>query len=55
MKNFFIGVIVGLVLGSTGSYVALKDKVKKAATKENTEKVVKATKEFGQTICDTFK
>lgn len=55
MKNLFIGVVIGLVLGSTGSYVVLKEKVKKAATKENAEKVVKASQDFGDTIKAVFK
>ena len=55
MKNLFIGVVIGLVLGSTGSYVALKEKVKKAATIENASKVVDATAEFGQKVQGIFK
>ena len=55
MKNLFLGVILGLVLGSTGSYVVLKEKVKKAATIENASKVVDATAEFGEKVQDIFK
>ena len=55
MKNLFIGVVIGLVLGSTGSYVVLKEKVKKAATIENASKVVDATAEFGEKVQDIFK
>lgn len=55
MKNLFIGVVIGLVLGSTGSYVVLKEKVKKAATIENASKVVDATAEFGQKVQGIFK
>lgn len=54
MKNLFIGVVIGLVLGSTGSYVVLKEKAKKVATKENAEKVVKASQDFGDTIKAVF-
>ena len=55
MKNLFIGVVIGLVLGSTGSYVVLKEKIKKAATIENASKVVDATAEFGQQVQSIFK
>ncbi len=55
MKNLFIGVVIGLVLGSTGSYVVLKEKVKKVATIENANKVVDATAEFGQQVQSIFK
>ena len=55
MKNLFIGVVIGLVLGSTGSYVVLKEKVKKAATIENASKVADATVEFGEKVQDIFK
>ena len=55
MKNLFIGVVIGLVLGSTGSYVVLKEKVEKAATIENASKVVDATAEFGEKVQDIFK
>ena len=55
MKNLFIGIVIGLVLGSTGSYVVLKEKVKKVATIENANKVVDATVEFGQKVQDIFK
>lgn len=54
MKNLFIGIVIGLVLGSTGSYVVLKEKVKKAATKENAEKVTKAAQNFTDTIKSVF-
>ena len=54
MKNFFIGIIVGIVLATTGTYAVIEQKAKKAATKENAEKVGKAAKEFGETIKDVF-
>ena len=54
MKNFFIGMVVGIVLATTGTYAVIEQKAKKAATKENAEKVVKATKDFTETIKDVF-
>ena len=54
MKNFLIGVVVGIVLASTGAYAIVAQKAKKAATKENAEKVMKATQEFGDTIKQVF-
>lgn len=50
MKNFFIGLVIGIVIGGMGGYAFLKEKVTKIATKENTEKVVKATQNFSDTI-----
>lgn len=50
MKQFFIGLVIGLVLGGMGGYAFIKNKVTKIATKENAEKVVKATQNFGDTI-----
>jgi len=55
MKNFLVGLVIGIVLGGTGAYAVVKEKVKKAATKENAEKVVKATGEFTDTIKAVFK
>jgi gas vesicle protein len=54
MKNFLIGVVVGIVLASTGAYAVIAQKAKKAATVENAEKVAKATQEFGDTIKQVF-
>ncbi len=54
MKNFLLGLVIGIVLGGTGAYAVVKEKVKKAATKENAEKVVKASQELGDTIKAAF-
>lgn len=54
MKNFLIGMVVGIVLTTTGTYAVIEQKAKKAATKENAENVGKAAKEFGETIKDVF-
>lgn len=51
MKQFFIGLIVGIVLTTTGCYAILVEKAKKAATKENVEKVKDAT----ESVTDTLK
>lgn len=50
MKGFLIGLVVGILLTSTGAYTIIEQKAKKAATKENAEKVVKATQSFTDTI-----
>ena len=55
MKNFFIGLVVGVVLASTGAYAVIEQKAKKAATKENMEKVADAGKSLTDTIVDIFK
>lgn len=55
MKSFFVGLVIGIVLGGTGAYAVVKEKAKKVATKENAEKVVKASQEFGDTIKAVFK
>lgn len=54
MKNFFIGIIVGIVLATTGTYAVIEQKAKKAATKENAEKVTKAAQNFTDTIKSVF-
>jgi len=54
MKNFLLGLLTGVVLASTGAYAVVKETAKKAATKENAAKVVKATQEFGGAIKDIF-
>ena len=54
MKNFLFGLVTGIILASTGTYAVIKETAKKAATKENAEKVVKATQEFGGAIKDIF-
>jgi len=54
MKNFFIGMIVGAIMASTGTYAVIEQKAKKAATKENAEKVTKAAKDFTDTIKSVF-
>lgn len=55
MKQFLIGLVVGIVLASTGTYALIEQKAKKAATKENVEKVGNAVKSFTDTIKDVFK
>ena len=54
MKNFLVGLVIGIVLGGTGGYAIVKEKAKKVATKENSEKVVKATGEFSDTLKAVF-
>ena len=54
MKNFFIGMAIGIVLATTGTYAVIEQKAKKAATKENAEKVTKAAKDFTDTIKSVF-
>jgi len=54
MKNFLIGMVVGIVLATTGTYAVIEQKAKKAATKENAEKVTKAAKDFTDTIKSVF-
>ena len=54
MKNFLIGIIVGIVLATTGTYAVIEQKAKKAATKENAEKVTKAAQNFTDTIKSVF-
>ena len=55
MKNFLVGLVIGIVLGGTGGYAIVKEKAKKVATKENAEKVVKASQDFSDTIKAVFK
>lgn len=50
MKNFLIGIVIGIILAGTGAYTYCVNKAKKVATKENAEKVVKASQQFGDTI-----
>ena len=52
MKNFLIGLIIGIVLGGFGTYATIKEKTKKIATKQNAEKVVQASQEFGKALQD---
>ena len=54
MKTFFIGLVVGIVLATTGTYAVIEQKAKKAATKENAEKVTKAAQNFTDTIKSVF-
>ena len=54
MKQFLIGLVVGIVLASTGTYALIEQKAKKAATKQNLEKVTKAAQQFGNTIKGLF-
>jgi len=54
MKQFLIGLVVGIVLASTGTYAVIEKKAKQAATKENAEKVTKAAKNFTDTIKGLF-
>lgn len=54
MKNFLIGMVVGIVLATTGTYAVIEQKAKKVATKENAEKVTKAAQNFTDTIKSVF-
>ena len=54
MKQFLIGLVVGIVLATTGTYAVIEQKAKKAATKENAEKVTKAAQNFTDTIKSVF-
>ena len=54
MRKFLIGVVVGIVLASTGIYAIAKEKAQNIATKENVEKVSKVTQNFADTIKDLF-
>lgn len=54
MKKFLIGLVVGIVLATTGAYTVIEQKAKKAATKENAEKVTKAAKNFTETVKNVF-
>ena len=55
MKNFLFGLVIGIILGGTGMYTVVKNKVRQIATAENAEKVIKASQDFGQTIQDVLK
>ena len=44
MKKFLIGIIVGILLCTTGTYDYLKKKVQKKVPKQKVEKVEKAVK-----------
>lgn len=55
MKNFLIGLVIGVILGGTGAYTVVKNKVQKLATAENAEKVIKASQEFGQAMQEVLK
>ena len=46
--------VVGIVLATTGTYAVIEQKAKKAATKENAEKVTKAAQNFTDTIKSVF-
>ena len=54
MRKFLIGVVVGIILASTGVYAVAKEKAKKMATKENAEKVGNAANSFADTIKAIF-
>lgn len=54
MKNFLIGLVIGILLGGTGVYTSVKEKTQKVATKKNAEKVVKAAEEFGKAVQGVF-
>ena len=54
MKNFLIGMVVGIILATTGTYAVIEQKAKKAVTKENAEKVTKAAQNFTDTIKSVF-
>ena len=54
MKKFLIGLAVGIILGVTGVYAIVREKIQKVATIENAEKVADSAKELGKTIKDVF-
>lgn len=55
MKKFIIGFLIGMLFAGTGTYAMLKKKAEKVATKENAEKVLKATQEYGKEVGKVFK
>ena len=55
MKKFLIGFTIGVVFAGTGAYTYCVNKAKKVGTKENAQKIVKASQEFGETIKDVLK
>lgn len=55
MKKFLIGLAIGIVLGGTGAYTLIKEKVTKVATKENAEKLVSAGKNLTNTVEEIVK
>lgn len=50
MRKFVFGFICGMLFGAYGGYAYCKEKITKIATKENTEKVGEAGKNFIDTI-----
>lgn len=50
MKNLLIGIVIGVIFAGTGAYAYCVNKAKKIATKENAEKVIKASQQFGDSI-----
>lgn len=55
MKKFLLGLVVGVVLGATGGYAVVMDKIKKTATIENVEKVSAAAETFSNSIVEIVK
>lgn len=55
MKRFLIGLIVGILIVTTGVYAYVEKRVKKVATKQNVEKVTKAVENAEKALEKAFK
>jgi len=55
MKNFIIGLIIGIVCGGLGGYTYLKENVEKITNERTIKKATKATKTFVNDIGDAVK
>ena len=42
--------IIGIIIGTSGTYAIVRDKIKKVATKENAEIIIDETKKFSDKI-----
>ena len=61
MRNFLIGLVVGIILASSGIYATAKHKAEKAMydkdvrkVEKSAKKVGKATQDFAETIYNAF-
>lgn len=54
MKKILIGIVIGVIFAGTGAYAYCVNKAKKVATKENAEKVIEASKQFGEKLGEVF-
>lgn len=55
MKRFLIGLIIGILIVTTGVYAYVEQNVKKVATKQNVEKVTKAVENTEKALEKAFK